>query len=70
VILRPWSGATVTRDVTGLSQDTLDGWMNVEDRDTLERVTDAVPDATPGEWLAEYVRQVGPEHAGRVIIGG
>lgn len=44
--------------------------MNAEDRDTLERVTDAVPDATPGEWLAEYVRQVGPEHAGRVILGG
>lgn len=68
-ITNPWSGALVERDITGLSQEALDGYVAVMDDDVCEQVARDLAPCLPEEFLAEYCRRVGPHAAGIVVLG-
>ena len=66
-LINPWSGATVERDITTLSQAQLDAYPL--DEDVCNELAAAMAPCTPPEFLAAYVERVGPEAAGVSIIG-
>jgi len=63
----PWSGETVYRDITDITQDQMDAYMSCMDDATKYDLEGA--GETPAETLSCFVDLVGPEEAGRVIIG-
>ena len=69
VLINPFSGVTVERDITGLTQGQLDAYAALMDDDSREATHHAVAPCTPAEFLAAWVARVGPVEAGRVILG-
>jgi hypothetical protein len=65
-IINPFSGATVERDITEITQAQVDAYAQLLDDETLYAIEGA---DTPVEWLEAYVAKVGPTEAGRVILG-
>ena len=70
-ITNPWSKALVERDISDLTQAQLDGYAQAMGDDSREEINARgdLLDASPAQWLAAWVELVGPEEAGRVIIG-
>lgn len=66
-LVNPWSGVTVERDITDLTQDQLDAYPL--DEDACESLHRRLAPCAPATFLAAYVEEVGPEAAGRVILG-
>lgn len=65
-VINPFTGELVERDVSGLSQSKLNGYliyMTSDELYDLEGVGDC-----PAETLAAFVKIVGPERAGEVIF--
>jgi len=65
-IVNPFSGATVERDISDITQEQVDAYAQLLDDETLYALEGA---ETPAAWLAAYVDRVGPVEAGRVILG-
>ncbi len=70
-LVNPVSGDRIQKDITGLTQELLDAYMATADNDSVEAISDRQwpADATPANWLAAWCALVGPETAGRVILG-
>lgn len=66
-LINPFSGATVKRNITGLSQLALDALPL--DEDVCSLLARRIAPCSPEEFLAAYVDEVGSEAAGIVIIG-
>ena len=66
-LVNPWTGETVSRDVTDITDAQLQGYAL--DEAMAELVDYYAGWETPGEWLAVYVSHVGSVQAGREIIG-
>ena len=66
-LTNPFSGATIVRDISGLTQAQLDAYAMLIDDETLYALEGA--GETPAEWLAAYVEHVGADQAGIVILG-
>ena len=69
-LTNPFSAATVTRDITDLTAQQLDAYAEIMDDDIRESVHDDLAPCKPAEFLAEYVKRVGPDAAGILILGG
>lgn len=69
-LINPWSGACVTRDISGLSQSELDAYTNIMAEDEVEEINYAMEfNCRPAEWLKAWVEKVGSERAGTIILG-
>ena len=66
-ITNPFSGATVERDISGLSEDQLAAYPL--DEAICNALSLKMAPCTPAEFLAAYVAQVGADDAGIVILG-
>lgn len=68
-IINPYSGATVDHDITDLTEDRLTALAEFMDEESREATHEAMAPCTPAAFLANWVERVGPEAAGRVILG-
>ena len=68
-ITNPWTGALVGRDISDLSTHQLDSWVALMDDDVCEQIANEMAPCTPAEFVAAYVDRVGPDAAGRIILG-
>lgn len=69
-IANPWTGAWAERDITDLTQTQLDGYAGLMSDEDINAVWDQLgPTASAAAFLAAWVERVGPEEAGRVILG-
>ena len=68
-VTNPFSGAYVTRDITHLSQDALDAYAQLMDDELREALHSRLAPCSPAEFLAAWVDEVGPDEAGRVVLG-
>lgn len=68
-LLNPWSRATVYKDISALTQAELDAYARHMDDDLREALTGELAPCSPPQFLAAWVERVGPEEAGRVILG-
>lgn len=66
-ITNPFSGAVIEQDISDLTQEQLEAFP-LEERICNELHAEIAP-CTPGEFLAAYADRVGPEEAGRLILG-
>lgn len=65
-VTNPWTGALVERDVTDLSERQLAQVAAVINDEGCEQIDSVY---TPAEFLAAYVALVGPDEAGRILLG-
>ena len=66
----PWTHAIVERDITGLTQSQLDAYAQIIDDESRESINNGPAwDASPAGWLSAWVDHVGPDEAGRIILG-
>ena len=63
-LINPWTGATVERDITDLTEAQLDAYPL--DGDVCAMIPTP---CTPAEFLAAYVDRVGAQAAGVAILG-
>lgn len=63
--VNPYSGARVELDVADWTQGKLDGFAAVMSDESWE----AADGDSPAEWLKSWAEIVGPEEAGRVLLG-
>lgn len=66
-VANPWTNALVERDISGMTQGQLDAYLQLIDDETLYALEGV--GETPAEWFYAYVAKVGPEEAGRVLLG-
>lgn len=67
-VINPFSGIWVERDITSLPERELDAYAQLMDDDLREELH-SEGYSTPAEFLAAWVKRVGPHEAGRVILG-
>lgn len=67
-LIHPVTGGWVTRDISELTEHELDAYALLMDAE-LREVLHGEGHASPPEFLAAWARRVGPEAAGRVILG-
>jgi hypothetical protein len=66
-VQNPWTKEVFDYDITGLTHDQLDAYvqlMDDEDLCELESIS-----GTPESWLKMFADYVGPEEAGRIVLG-
>ena len=68
-ITNPWTGTLVERDITDLSERQLAQWAELMDDELREQLCSELAPCSPVEFLAAYVDRVGPDVAGRLILG-
>jgi hypothetical protein len=68
-LINPFSGATVERDITDLTQQQLDAYVAVMDDEVCNELANEIAPCSPEEFLAAYAQRVGPKEAGIVILG-
>lgn len=68
-ITNPWSNVTVDHDITDLTQSKLDAYAALMDDELREELHSEFAPCSPAEFLAAWVDRVGPDEAGRVILG-
>lgn len=66
-LTNPWTGESVDRDISDLTERQLDAYPL--DEDVCAALHSRVAPCTPAEFLAAYVAAVGPEIAGSQILG-
>ena len=67
-LIHPVTGGWVTRDISELTEHELDAYARLMETE-LREVLHGEGYASPPEFLAAWARRVGPEAAGRVILG-
>jgi hypothetical protein len=68
-VTNPVTGQLVEMDVTTLTDDELDAYAQLMDDDIIEDLHSARDWESPAQFLAAYVDRVGPDAAGRIILG-
>ena len=68
-LTNPFSNEAITRDISNLTKTQLDAYAQIMDDDIRESVHDDLAPCTPAEFLAEYVKRVGADAAGVLILG-
>jgi hypothetical protein len=68
-LTNPWTGALVDLDISDLSAHQFDRWVALMDDDVCEQIHKEMAPCTPAEFVAAYVDRVGPDAAGRIILG-
>lgn len=69
ILTNPFSGSIGERDFADLTQAQLDAYAVLMDDSQREAIHSAFAPCSPGEFLAAWAEAVGPEEAGRVILG-
>lgn len=65
-ITNPWTGATVERDVSDVTESQTEAWAAVMDDADLHALEGA---ESPAAWTIAMVERLGAERAGTIILG-
>ncbi|TCP06549.1 hypothetical protein [Caldimonas thermodepolymerans] len=68
-VTNPATGQLVEVDITTLTDEELDAYALLMDDDIREDLHSAREWESPAKFLAAYVSRVGPDDAGRIILG-
>jgi len=68
-IKNPWTGEIIDKDVSGTTEDDLNNYSALMDKQLCEDLHKRLPNCTPGEFLAAWAKLVGPDQAGKVMWG-
>lgn len=68
-LTNPYSHVTVQHDITDLTEAQLLHYAPLMDEEDREAIHDELAPCSPAEFLAAWVERVGPDAAGRVILG-
>lgn len=68
-VTNPFGGAWVAFDRAAITQDQLDAWAPMMGDELREELHSALAPCTPGDFVAAWVDRVGPDEAGRVMVG-
>ena len=67
-VTNPWTGADVQIDLTRLSADRFDAWVELMDDDVREELHRELEPCAPAAFIAAFVERVGQAEAGRVLL--
>ena len=68
-IKNPWTREIINKDVTNTTQEDLDDYSVLMDTQVCDDLHKRLSHCTPGEFLAAWVKVVGPIEAGQIIWG-
>lgn len=68
-IMSPWTKSLIRKDFAGMSTNELERYTVLMDEDIREQLHNAIAPCSPTEFMLAYIDRVGPEEAGRIILG-
>ena len=68
-IINPFTGEPVARDITDLTKAQIDAYAQVMNDDIREAIHSDLAPCSPATFLAAYIKRVGADAGGILILG-